>query len=319
MALCEPVDTGSSGEAQELSYATVLAGPFTTMMQLLTSLSVTGPALLVLAVISLQPRLNNFRYWFIANLLVCNVLVSVLFLPAAIDTAGHMLKDQIYSIQFVISFAAIPSVACSLISCVIFTDIFCFLFISNYQDFLTARRAAVMMSVAWGLSCGVVTVLSIWRTTNSSGDHFILFITCVISLVMKIIIAIAAVCLNVILFYYWSKVNIRLQAEVLNVPTADNKCHLRKQIDIFVKVESCIKPFFAFFSNSLFNVAMQIVKVVIASYTNGFYNTPIPFIIFIILTWMECIFCVLAYSISLRATFHSFYFGQLRNNRIVPT
>ena len=296
----------------------LLSGPLTTLIQLFTSLSVTGPALFVLAIISHQPQLNNFRYWFIANLLVCNVLVSVLFLPAAIDTADHMFNDQIYSMQSVVSFAAIPSLACSLISCVIFTDMFCFLFFSKYQDFLTTKKAVVMMSVAWGVSCVIVTVLSVWRTTNSFGDHFILFIACVVSLVIKIIIAIAATCLNVFLFYYWSKVNIRLQVEVLNAPTTDNNCRLRKQIDIFVKIESCIKPFFAFFSSSLFNVAMQIIKVVIASCSNSFYNAPIPFVVFIILTWMECIFCMLAYSISLRTKFHSFYFKQFRNNRITP-
>ena len=323
MALSDPVDSegSSSGEMpQELSYVDAPLGPFTevftTMMQLFISFSVICPTFLLVAVIIRQSQLNNYRYWFIANLLVCNTLVALLFLPAAINTAVNMFTDQIYSTQFIIGFAFIPSIAYCLMCCVIFTDMFCFLFYDRYQDFLTSNKAIVMVSIAWGISCVIVILLSILKTSICLSDHLILLIICVILLVVKIAIGVAVLCSNVYLFYYWTKVNVKLQAEVLNIPTSDNKCRLHKQIDIFVRVESCVKLFFAFFSISLFSMAIEIIKVIITGYTNGFHHAPFSFVVFIILTWMECIFCVLAYFILLLTILDSSYF---RNNKIMPS
>ena len=317
MALTDPVDSegDNSGEMlQELSNddAGSFTEVFTTMMQVFASFSVVCPTLLVVAVIIRQPRLNNFRYWFIANLLVCNILVALLFLPAAINTAVNMFSDQVNSKQFVVGFASIPSVAYCLMCCVVFVDMFCFLFFDKYQDFLTSKKAIAMVSIAWGVSCAVVVLLSILKTSISLSDHWILLIICVTLLVVKISIGVSVLCTNVYLFYYWTKVNVKLQAEVLNIPTSDNKCRLHKQIDVFVRVEMCIKLFFAFFSISLFSVAIEIIKVIIIT---GFHHSPFSFVIFIILTWMECMFCVLAYFILLLTIVDYSYI----RNKIMPS
>lgn len=309
---------GNSEEMlQELTYDNAPLGPFTEvftiMMQLFASFSVICPTLLVVAVITRQPRLNNFRYWFIANLLVCNTLVALLFLPAAINSAVTIHTDQV---NFMVGFASIPSIAYCLMCCVIFADMFCFLFFDKYQDFLTSKKAIAMVSIAWGISCAVVILLSILKTSASLSDHWILLIICVILLVIKISIGVSVLCTNIYLFYYWTKVNVRLQAEVLNIPTSDNKCHLHKQIDIFVRVELCIKLFFVFFSISLFSLTIEIIKVSIISHTNDFNHSPFSFVIFIILTWMECMFCVLAYFTLLLVILDRSYF---RNNQIIPS
>ena len=310
---------GNSGEMlQELCHDDnvplgLFTEVFTSMMQLFASSSVVCPTLLIVVVIIRESQLNNFRYWFIANLLVCNTLVALLFLPAAIDTAANMFTDQVNSKQFFVSFASIPSVAYCLMCCVTFVDMFCFLFFNKYQDFLTSKKAIAMVSIAWGISCVVVILLNILKTSTCLSDHLILLIICVTLLVIKIIIGVSVLCTNVYLFYYWTKVNVRLQAEVLNIPTSDNKCRLHKQIDIFVRVESCIKLFFAFFSISLFSVAIEIIKVIV---TAGFHHSPFSFVIFIVLTWMECMFCVLAYFILLLTILDWSYF---RNNKIMPS
>ena len=313
-------ESGDSGEMpQELNYDDAplrpFTGVFTTVVQLFTSLSVICPTLLVLAVIIRQPRLNNFCYWFIANLLVCNILVALLFLPAAVNIAVNMITDQIYTMHFIVNFASIPSVAYYLICCVIFADMLYFLFFNKYQDFLTSKNAVVMVSIAWGISCSIVILLNILKSSIPLSDHSILLIIWFILLVVKIGIGLSVLCTNVYLFYYWTKVNVQLQVEVLNIPTTNNKCRLHKQIDIFVRVESCIKPFFAFFSISLFSVVIEIIKVIVTGYPNGFHHAPFSFVIFIILTWLECIFCVLTYSILLLTILDCSYF---RDNKIMP-
>ena len=296
------------------AYTEPFATMLTTVMQLFSSLSVIAPALFIIAVIIQQPRLNNFRYWFIGNLLACNVLVAILFLPAAINVAVHMVTGHVFSMQFIVSFASIPSVAYGLMSCVIFADMFCFLFFDSYQDYLTPKKVIVMAVIPWVISCAIVVILSIRKASDTLSDRVVLLITSVIMLVIKIFIGVAVVCLNVFLFYYWTKVNMRLQAEVFNSPTAQNKNRLHKQINIFVRVESCIKPLFAFFSISVFNMAFEITKVIIIY--DVYDDAPVSFVIFVIMTWLECIFCVLTYSILLM-TFYPLC-SYFKRNTIMP-
>lgn len=308
-------DVGDDGDSP-FSWYKPFTAMLTIMAQLFASSSVIGPALFVIAVIIRQPRLNNYRYWFIANLLVCVMLVAMVFLPAAVNTASQMFTDQVSSMQFIVNFTIIPSLACCFMSCVVFADMFCFLFFANYQNYLTPKKSVVMAMAAWVMASAVVLVLSTASSSGLLSDHIILLVVSIILLMVKIIIGVAVLCLNVFLFYYWTKVNVRLQEEVLNLPSAESRSRLHKQIDVFVRVESSIKPFFAFFSISLFNVAIEIVKVIIAGYTSGFYNAPISFVTFIALTWLECVCCVLTYSVLLIIIFH---WSCSKSNKIVPT
>lgn len=313
---------GSGTMPQGLTHSDAFtnAGPFTavftTVTQLFTSLSIVCPALIIISVIIRQPRLSNHRYWFIINLLVSNILVAILFLPATINTAAHMFTDhEAASMEFIVGYALIPPVAYCLVSCVILTDMFCFLFFGNYQQFLTSKKAIVMVKIPWIMSCVFVVLLSIQKSVELLSNHIILLITVAFMLIVKIIIGVAVLFLNVFLFYYWAKVNIRLQAEVFNLPTAQSKCRLHKQINIFVRVESCIKPFFAFFSISLFGVAIEIMKGILAVSACGFHHAPVSFVIFIVLTWVECMFCVLTYAILLMIIFR---YACFKNNKIFP-
>ena len=310
-----PQELGYSDD-DDYSWYKPFAAMITILVQLFTSSSVVGPALLLIAIIIRQPRLNNFRYWFIANLLVCVMLVAMVFLPAAINTAAQMLTAQASSIQFIVNFTIIPPLASCFMSCVVFMDMFCFLFFADYQNYLTPKKAIAMAMAAWVISSVIVLVLSVGSSSDLLSYHIILLITIIIVLMVKIIIGVAVLCLNVFLFYYWTKVNVRLQEEVLNLPTAESKSRLHRQIDIFVRVESSIKPFFAFFSISLLSVAIEIVKVIIAVYTNGFYDAPISFVTFIALIWLECVCCVLTYFILLMIIFH---WSCSKSNKIMPT
>lgn len=289
---------------------------FTIMMQLFSSSSVVLPTLFIIYVIMQQSQLKNFRYWFIANLLLCDSLIAIVFLPAAIDAAVHMLNGQDFPMQFIVSFACIPSVSYSFMCCVILADMFCFLFIDKYQNILTQKKVIGMVMVAWIASCGVVVVLSIWNTSGPLS----LSITTVIMLVIKIVVGISVLCLSIFLFYYWTKINIRLQEQILSLPTTQNStqnsCSLRKQIEMFVRVKSSIKPLCAFFFVSLFGVAIEIIKaIILINYACDFSSAPGSFIIFIILTWLECMFCVIIYSILLVIIFWCSFFIS---NKIMP-
>jgi len=312
-------DSGVMSQETNYDDASTYIGPFTaiftTVLQLFSSLSIAVPALFIIAIIIQQPRLNNFRYWFIGNLLFCNILVGIVFLPAAIDAAVHMFTDQEFSMQFIVGFALVPFVAYCLMCCIIFTDMFCYLFFDKYQDFLTPKKATMVVKIVWFSSCVYVVLLNVLQSSNPYSSHIILLITVIVVFVIKGIIGVAVLCLNALLFYYWTKVNIKLQAEVLNLPTTQNRCRLHKQIEVFVRVESCMKQFFAFFLMILFSIAVEIIEVIITYYNLGFYNAPVSFVIFIVLTWVECIFCVIAYSILLMIIFHHYCF----KNKVMPT
>jgi len=67
--------------------------------------------------------------------------MAVIFSPTTIDIVNIMFSDQGYSLQSVSGFAFAVPIACCHMD---FFDIFSFLFIPQYRDYLTKKKAKIL-------------------------------------------------------------------------------------------------------------------------------------------------------------------------------
>jgi len=288
----------------------------TTLIQLVALLSIVLPASFIVSAILQHPQLNNFRYWFAASIICCRILMAIIFLPTAIDTASNMFNNQGYSFQLVSGFAYAVPTACCLMDFVVYCDIFSFLFIPRYQDYLTKKKALVLVGAVWVMSYIIMILFNLVEdSTNDLYGCNVLINEVTILFITKAMMGMILLCSGMALFYYWTKLTIKIEEEVLS--TSDNcDAHLlRKQVEKFVKIESCMGPFIAFSAVTVCGVATEMVKAVVMLVTGGFIQTPFSFSFFIFLTWCECVFCIITYSTLYCVKFHLFCFN---NNQIFP-
>ena len=295
------------------------SGPFvamTTLVQFITSMSVVLPASFITTAILQHPQLNNFRYWFVANVILCRILMAVIFLPTTIDTASSMFNGQGYSLQSISGFAFAVPTACCLMDFAVYGDIVSFLFIPQYQDYLTKKKAKILVGAVWIASYIIVVVFNLLE--DSSDDLYgcsVLASEVTILLITKAVTLVILLCSGVAIFCYCTKLTIRIEKEVLSPPATSDKHLLHKQVESFVKIESCMGPFIAFSIITCYGVIIETVKVIIMIITGGFNQAPFAFSFFIVLTWSESIFCLITYSTLFLMKFHLLCFN---NNQIFP-
>lgn len=279
-----------------------------TVLSLIAILVVIVSSTMVIITIAYKMDLHKCHYWFIVNLLMCDVISALTFAPLCIilylPKFLKLVQTMIgYSWIFTIFYIAPVCSGFMIVNSTIDTAL-AILFPLEYESIMSKTKAFIMVAAAWILSVSVTLALVGGSEYDVSGAESLYSCTYSVSAfatlpVVKIFITFVIIGLN--LYLYWSvrEAKWKLKTLVLDSNSSNSKV---KHIRILIKKYKSI----TYLSIALLLIIvidgvlrMFRLALVLMATSYGFSDHGVYLVLFLITSWADYINRPVVYGIML--------------------
>ena len=296
------------------------------IIRLIIMAAITVPAVMVIVVIFRKKELHKYHYWFVINLMICNIITALIINP-------------FYIVLYLIKLfsTAKASVHCG--------NVFAFLYIApissgfmvlnlaidavlaityplKYEDLMTKTKAVMMVAIAWMLSASLTLPLIASSDLDVEVDNLTL---CPYNIgaflvlpVVRLAMAIAIIGCNIYLYWRLFKTRQKLKCliEVSTRESSSTTKDLRarmKKYKSFVRLNVTLLLIIAV--DGLLRI-LRVVSSVIAT-ENDFADNSVYRLLFNVATWAEYINHPVVYGLMLREVYQSVFCKTNGNGNIL--
>ena len=256
----------------------------------------------------LHEGLHKYHYWFVANLMVCDIVTAITVNPLYITLyVAKMSASVLYTVHCGYSLAVIYIAPISSGFMVVNLAIDAALAVTypfRYKVIMNKRKAVIMVAIAWLLGAAFTLPISASPLLDVEVDDLQLCphdLTAFLALpVVRLATAIAIIALNI--YLCWVTINVTMKHRCLVGVAGRNtntKKSLRKQIKKYkAAIGPCVTLLLIIVTDGILRV-IRIVLVVVAI-NKGFIHDDAFKLIFNLATWMEFIIHPMVYGLMLR-------------------
>lgn len=293
------------------------------VMRLAIIAVITIPAVMVIGVIIYKKELHKYHYWFVANLMVCDVVTALTINPSYIIL--YLIK--IFATTKVtvhcgrmFGFLYIAPISSGLMVVNLAIDAFLSIkYPLKYQNLMTKSKAIIMVIIAWMLAASLTLPLIFSPTLNvetedlSSCPHNI---TAFLVLpVIRVILAIAIIGFNIYLYWkvFKTKQTLRCLVEVsatkYSIKTQNLKARMKKYMS-FARLSTTLLLIIVI--DGVLRV-LRVMSAIIAEQNDLVDNYTFK-LFFSLATWAEYINHPVVYGLMMREVYQT-VLCQVNNSR----
>lgn len=295
------------------------------VMRLFIMAAITIPAVAVIGVIIHKKELHKFHYWFVINLMICDIVTALTVNP--IYVALHMIKlfsTAKVSVHCGCMFAFLYIAPISSGFMVLNLTIDAVLAITyplKYGDLMTKTRAVIMVVIAWMLAASLTVPLIGNRDRDVEVDDLSSCPYTISGLlvlpIIRVIMAVGIISFNI--YLYWKLLRTKQKLKCLvEVSTTENSTKTKDLRARMKKYKSFTRLSITLLLIMVVDGLLRILRVIssILANQNGFINDE-PFrLFFSFATWAEYINHPVVYGLMLREIYQT-VFCKVNNNRNV--
>lgn len=279
-----------------------------TLVSFTAIVAVTVPATMVIITIVYKRELHKYHYWFVANLMVCNILSALSILPIRITLdLLKLLKvgKAVVSCNVVFGIFYIPPICSGFM--VVNSAIDAALAITfplKYEDIMNKNKAVFMVVIAWLLAASVTLPLIASSELNvevdnvSSCPHTLG--TLVVLPVVRIFTAFTIIGFNIYLYWSTFKIKLRQKKLVMDFHTSGTIANARMK-----KYKSFARLSITLLLIIIIDGVLRIIRLVLAVMADyyGFSDNSVYHVIFLAATWAEYVNHPVVYGLMLREVY----------------
>jgi len=285
------------------------------LVSLMVLFAVTVPAFMVVATVIRNNSLYKYHYWFVANLMACDIITAITVNPLYIALyVAKLFASDSYTVHCGYSLAVLYIAPISTGFMVVNLAIDMALAVTypfKYMVIMNMRKAIAMVGFAWLLGAVFTLPISASPVLDVEVDDLQLCptdFTAFLALpIIRLATAIAIIVLNIYLCLVTIKVTVkhRRLVEVAGRNTSTKKS-LKKQIK---KYKAAVRPCVTLLAIIVCDGILRVVRIVLAviAINIGFIDNDIFKLIFVLATWMEFIIHPMAYGLMLRKFYHAIF------------
>lgn len=286
------------------------------VLRVLIAVAIIALAIMVIRAViykkDLREGLHKYHYWFVANLMVCDIITAITVNPLyiALHVAKFFASDS-YTVHCGYSLAVLYIAPISTGFMVVNLAIDMALAVTypfRYMVIMNMRKAIAMVAFAWLLGATFTLPISASPVLDVEVDDLQLCpndFTAFLALpIVRLATAVAIIALNIYLCLVTIKITVkhRRLVEVAGRNTSTKKS-LKKQIK---KYKAAVRPCVTLLAIIVCDGILRVVRIVLAviAINIGFIDNYAFKLIFVLATWMEFIIHPMAYGLMLRKFYH---------------
>ena len=280
-----------------------------TLVLFIAILAITVPAALVIVTIIHKKELHKYHYWFVANLMLCDILTAFITTPPFIVSSLLKLLEVArlnMSCNVMLSIIYIPPICGGFM--VLNSTIDAALAISyplDYENIMSKAKAVTMVVIAWVLA-GCLTLFSMMADPEldiTVDDLSLCPYNVSIFLVLPIIrllTAFAIIGFNVYLYWVTFKTEWKLKSLVMDSSCPGHRVHSLH--DVLQKYKLFARLSVTLLLIIIFDGFLRIFRILLSIFAAyyGFSNHDLYFVLFTILIYAEYINHPVVYGLMLR-------------------
>ena len=259
----------------------------------------------------LHEGLHKYHYWFVANLMVCDIITAITINPTYIALyAAKLFSSSSHKVHcgYLLAFLYIAPVSSGfMVVNLAIDEALAVTYPFRYKVIMNKRKAIAMVAIAWLLGAAFTLPLSASPLLDVEVDDLQMCpnnLAALLALpIIRFATAIAIIILNIYLCSIVIKVTVkhRRLIEVAGRDTRTKKS-LNKQIKKYkAAIGPCVTLLLIIVADGILRVA-RIVLIVIAI-NNGLVHDDVFRLIFTLATWMEYIIHPMVYGFMLRKVY----------------
>ena len=270
-------------------------------------IAVTVPAVLVIITIVRKKDLHKYHYWFVANLMMCDILTAFTIAPLYI--ASYFLKvlnaNLTMRCNVVFGIIQIPPICTGFM--VVNSTIDAALAISyplEYKNIMTKTKAVIMVLIAWILAASVTLPLIASPGLDVTVDDLSFcpysISIFLLSMVVRLLTAFAIIGFNIYLYWVTFKTKWKLKSLVMDSSCPNGRVHSLRAL--LRKYESFIHLGVTLLLIIIVDGVLRIFRVLLVVFATyyGFADNNVYHLIFTISLWAEYVNHPVVYGLMLR-------------------
>ena len=292
------------------------------VLRLITMAAVTIPAVTVIAVIIHKKTLHKFHYWFVINLMICDIITALTINPFYI--ALYLIKlfsTAKLSVHcgYMFAFLYIAPISSGFMVLNLTIDaVLAITYPLKYGDLMTKNKVVIMVAIAWMLAASLTLPLIASPNLDVEVDDLSSCPYTISGLLVlpfvRIVMAIAIIGFNIYLYWRFFKARQKLKClvevstEECSSKTKNLKARMKKY-KLFARLS--ITLLLIMVVDGLLRV-LRVISSIIAV-EHDFVNDLSFMLFFSLATWAEYINHPVVYGLMLREVYQS-VFCKVNNN-----
>ena len=284
--------------------------------------AITIPAVMVIAVIIRKKELHKYHYWFVINLMLCNIITALTVNPFYIVL--YLIKlfsttKVLVHCGYVFSFLYIAPISSGFMVLNLAIDaVLAIKYPLKYEDLMTKTKAIMMVVIAWMLAASLTLPLIASSDLDVEVDNLSLCpynISAFLVLpIVRLVMAVAIIGCNIYLYWRLFKTRQRLKCLVevstreCSSTTQDLKTRMKKYKS-FVRLS--VTLLLIIVVDGLLRILRVISTIIVGE--NDFIDNSVFRLLFNLATWAEYINHPVVYGLMLREVYQT-VFCQANNN-----
>ena len=278
-----------------------------TLVLFIAILAITVPAALVIVTIVRKKELHKYHYWFVANLMLCDILTAFITTPPFIVSSLLKLLEVArlnMSCNVMFSIIYIPSICGGFM--VLNSTIDAALAISyplDYENIMSKAKAVTMVVIAWVLAgCLTLSMMANPELDITVDDLFLCPYNISIFLVLPIVrllTAFAIIGFNVYLYWVTFKTKWKLKSLVMDSSCPGHRVHSLH--DVLQKYKLFARLGVTLLLIIIFDGFLRIFRILLSIFAAYYpFNNDLYGVLFTILIYAEYINHPVVYGLMLR-------------------
>lgn len=293
------------------------------IMRLMIVAAITVPAVMVIIVVIHKKELHKFHYWFVINLMICDVITALVINPFYVVPYMIKLFSNVKVMMHcgcTFAFLYIAPISSGLMVLNLTVDaVLAIAFPLRYVDLMTKTKAIIMVAMAWMLAASLTLPLIASPELDVTVDNLSLCpynIKAFLVLPMvRIVMAVAVIGFNIYLYWKLFKTKQKLKCLIeISTRGSSSRAHtIRSQLKKYKAfTRLSITLLLIIVVDGLLRI-LRVISIIIAN-ENYFTDNEYFRLFFNLATWAEYINHPVVYGLMLREVYQS-VFCKTNNNQ----
>ena len=271
-------------------------------------IAITTPATAVIITIIRKRDLHKYHYWFVANLMVCDILAAICYAPLHITL--NLLKALkiarvFVSCNVVFGIGYIPLICSGFM--VVNSAIDAALAITfplDYENIMTKAKAIIMVVFAWIMSASVTLPLIFSPELDDKVDslHSCQHTISALLILPVVRFSTALTIIGFNIYLYWSTFRAKMKLKNLVMDSHNPDDGVNSLQALMKKYKSLVRLSVTLLLIIIVDGVLRIIRIILAvtAVNYGFYDSSVFRVIFLVATWVEYVNHPVAYGLMLR-------------------
>ena len=278
------------------------------VISIIAVLAITIPATTVIITIARKRDLHKYHYWFVANLMVCDILLALVFPPLHITlnllkvfkVAKLMVRCNIaYGIIHIPPVCSGFMVVNSAIDATLAIT-----FPLDYENIMTKTKAVIMVIVAWIIAASLTLPLIGNPELDVKVDNLsscpYTFNAFIVLIVVRSLTAFAIIGFNI--YLYWSTFRAKWKLKSLAMNRHSNDDTVNSLRTLIKKYKSLVRLSITLLLIIIIDGVLRILRIIfgLIAVSYGFSDSSVFQMIILVTVWIEYVNHPVVYGLMLR-------------------